>query len=62
MVTDEDKLTSVSKIVAAGDMVRDQSLVVWAIADARHAARGADKLLRGEARDVCANAMGMDEW
>jgi glutamate synthase (NADPH/NADH) small chain len=47
VATDEDKMTSVSKVFAAGDMARGQSLVVWAIADGRHAARGADKFLRG---------------
>ena len=47
VATDQDKMTSVAKVFAAGDMARGQSLVVWAIADGRHAARGADKFLRG---------------
>jgi glutamate synthase (NADPH/NADH) small chain len=47
---DEDKMTSVPKVFAAGDMARGQSLVVWAIADGRRAARGADKFLMGETR------------
>ena len=50
VATDEDKMTSVSKVFAAGDMARGQSLVVWAIADGRHAAKGADKFLMGETR------------
>jgi glutamate synthase (NADPH/NADH) small chain len=45
---DEDKMTSVPKVFAAGDMARGQSLVVWAIADGRRAARGVDKFLMGE--------------
>jgi glutamate synthase (NADPH/NADH) small chain len=38
----EDEMTSVAKVFAAGDMTRGQSLVVWAIADGRRAARGVD--------------------
>jgi len=45
---DENKMTSVPKVFAAGDMARGQSLVVWAIADGRRAARGVDKYLMGE--------------
>jgi glutamate synthase (NADPH/NADH) small chain len=44
----EDKMTSVPGVFAAGDMARGQSLVVWAIADGRRAARGVDKYLMGE--------------
>jgi len=43
--TDEEKMTSVSGIFAAGDMSRGQSLVVWAIHEGRRAARGVDKYL-----------------
>ena len=50
VATDKDKMTNVSKVFAAGDMARGQSLVVWAIADGRHAARGADKFLMDQAR------------
>ncbi len=45
---DEDKMTSVPGVFSAGDMSRGQSLVVWAIADGRRAARGVDKYLMGE--------------
>ena len=45
---DEDTMTSVPKVFAAGDMARGQSLVVWAIADGRRAAKGVDKYLMGE--------------
>ena len=44
----EDKMTSVLGVFAAGDMARGQSLVVWAIADGRRAAKGVDKYLMGE--------------
>ena len=45
---DDDKMTSVPGVFAAGDMARGQSLVVWAIADGRRAAKGVDKYLMGE--------------
>jgi glutamate synthase (NADPH/NADH) small chain len=45
---DQDQMTSVPKVFAAGDMSRGQSLVVWAIADGRRAAKGVDKYLMGE--------------
>lgn len=38
VVVNEDKQTSVTKIFAAGDCERGQSLIVWAIADGRNAA------------------------
>ena len=50
VATDEDKRTNVSGVFAAGDVARGQSLVVWAIADGRRAARSADKFLMGETR------------
>ena len=42
---DENKMTSVDGVFAAGDIARGQSLVVWAIAEGREAARGVDKYL-----------------
>jgi glutamate synthase (NADPH) small chain len=48
VAVDENEMTSVPKVFAAGDMTRGQSLVVWAIADGRRAARGVDKYLMGE--------------
>ncbi|MBI4537297.1 MAG: glutamate synthase subunit beta [candidate division NC10 bacterium] len=47
VAVNEDKLTSVPAVFAAGDTARGQSLVVWAIAEGRHAARGMDKFLMG---------------
>jgi glutamate synthase (NADPH/NADH) small chain len=46
--TNEDKLTSVPGVFAAGDMARGQSLIVWAIAEGRTCACGIDKYLMGE--------------
>ena len=48
VITNASKQTSVSKVFAAGDMSRGQSLIVWAIAEGRDAARGVDKFLMGE--------------
>ena len=48
VAVDENKMTSVPKVFAAGDMARGQSLVVWAIADGRNAAKGVDQYLVGE--------------
>jgi glutamate synthase (NADPH/NADH) small chain len=44
---DERWMTSVPGVFAAGDMQRGQSLIVWAIADGRSAARGVDAYLMG---------------
>jgi glutamate synthase (NADPH/NADH) small chain len=46
--TDENKMTNVPGVFAAGDMSRGQSLIVWAIAEGRAAARGIDCYLMGE--------------
>ena len=45
---DESFMTSLPGVFAAGDCQRGQSLVVWAIADGRHAARGIDRWLSGK--------------
>ena len=42
---DANKMTSVPGVFAGGDMVRGQSLVVWAIAEGRDVARGIDQYL-----------------
>jgi glutamate synthase (NADPH) small chain len=44
---DDDYMTSLPGVFAAGDTRRGQSLVVWAIAEGRNAARGIDKYLMG---------------
>jgi glutamate synthase (NADPH/NADH) small chain len=43
--TDENKMTSVPGVFAAGDMARGQSLVVWAIREGRVAAQAVDRFL-----------------
>jgi glutamate synthase (NADPH/NADH) small chain len=48
VATDERHMSSVPGVFAAGDMRRGQSLVVWAIAEGRKAARGIDLYLMGE--------------
>ena len=48
---DADKRTSVEKVFTAGDMTRGQSLIVWAIAEGRHAARSIDEFLMGDHRN-----------
>ena len=50
VVADANYMTSVPGIFAAGDTRRGQSLVVWAIAEGRKAARGVDEFLMGASR------------
>ena len=45
---DANWMTSVPGVFTAGDMQRGQSLIVWAIAEGRSAARGVDAYLMGE--------------
>ncbi len=45
---DASKMTNVPGVFVAGDMTRGQSLIVWAIAEGRAAAKGCDKWLMGE--------------
>lgn len=44
---DQKKMTSVDGVFVAGDMTRGQSLVVWAIAEGREAARSVDEHIMG---------------
>ena len=48
VITDQNKMTNVNGVFAAGDMARGQSLVVWAIAEGRSAAKGIHKFLTGQ--------------
>jgi glutamate synthase (NADPH/NADH) small chain len=50
VAADQNYMTSVPGVFAAGDMRRGQSLVVWAIAEGRKAARGVDQFLMGDSR------------
>src|SRR5262249_26909213 len=48
---DDRRMTSVEGVFTAGDMQRGQSLIVWAIAEGRHCARGVDAYLMERAGD-----------
>jgi glutamate synthase (NADPH/NADH) small chain len=50
VAADERHMTSVPGVFAAGDLRRGQSLVVWAIAEGRKAARGMDQYLMGDTK------------
>jgi glutamate synthase (NADPH/NADH) small chain len=45
--SDLNRMTTVPGVFTAGDMARGQSLIVWAIAEGRHAAAGVDAYLMG---------------
>lgn len=45
VAVDDNKMTNVPGVFAAGDATRGQSLIVWAIADGRHAAEAVDRHL-----------------
>jgi glutamate synthase (NADPH/NADH) small chain len=47
---DDDYMTNVPGVFVAGDMGRGQSLIVWAIAEGRSAAAGADRYQMGETK------------
>ena len=47
VLSDNNYMSSVEGVFAAGDIRRGQSLVVWAIAEGRQAARGVDQYLMG---------------
>jgi glutamate synthase (NADPH/NADH) small chain len=47
---DERWMTNVPGVFTAGDMQRGQSLIVWAIAEGRSAARAIDQFLMGESQ------------
>jgi NADPH-dependent glutamate synthase beta subunit-like oxidoreductase len=50
VATDENYMSSMPGVFAAGDMRRGQSLVVWAITEGRKAARAVDVYLMGESK------------
>ena len=50
VVADANYMSSVPGVFAAGDCGRGQSLVVWAIAEGRKAARGIDEFLMGSSK------------
>ena len=50
VMRDDNYMTNVPGVFVAGDMGRGQSLIVWAIAEGRSAAAGADRYLMGETK------------
>ena len=56
--TDENYMSTVPGVFAAGDSRRGQSLIVWAISEGREAARGVDSYLMG--RTELTSKEGMD--
>jgi glutamate synthase (NADPH/NADH) small chain len=51
VATDENYMSSVPAVFAAGDMRRGQSLVVWAISEGRKAAAGINRYLQENASE-----------
>ena len=49
VAVDASFATTAEGVFACGDMVRGQSLIVWAIAEGRSAAAGVDRYLTGRA-------------
>jgi glutamate synthase (NADPH/NADH) small chain len=54
VATDENYMSTVPGVFAAGDMRRGQSLVVWAISEGRKAAAGVDRYLRAQSENHAA--------
>ena len=50
VATDENSMTSIPGVFAAGDMRRGQSLVVWAISEGRKAAACVDRYLQEQTK------------
>jgi glutamate synthase (NADPH) small chain len=57
VATNENYMSSVPGIFAAGDMRRGQSLVVWAISEGRKAAESVDRYLREESTATLAASL-----
>jgi glutamate synthase (NADPH/NADH) small chain len=61
VATDENYMSSVPGVFAAGDMRRGQSLVVWAIAEGRKAAASVDVYLRTQAMPITAQSVSAEQ-
>jgi glutamate synthase (NADPH) small chain len=61
VATDQNYMSSVPGVFAAGDMRRGQSLVVWAIAEGRKAAASVDAYLRTQAMPVTAQRVSIEQ-
>lgn len=61
VATDQNYMSSVPGIFAAGDMRRGQSLVVWAIAEGRKAAASVDAYLRAQAMPMRAQPVSTEQ-
>lgn len=59
LASERDYRSSLAQVFVAGDMRRGQSLVVWAIAEGREAARQVDLFLSGKTALPSNNAVGM---
>ena len=57
IATDDNFMTSVAGVFAAGDMRRGQSLVVWAISEGRKAAAAVDCYLKEPANNAMAGRL-----
>ena len=61
VATDQNNMSSVPGVFAAGDMRRGQSLVVWAIAEGRKAAASVDAYLRTKAMPLITPAVSTEQ-
>jgi glutamate synthase (NADPH/NADH) small chain len=59
VATDENYMSSVPGVFAAGDMRRGQSLVVWAISEGRKAAAGVNRYLHATAEEKSVAPVGL---
>jgi glutamate synthase (NADPH/NADH) small chain len=59
VAADENYMSSVPGVFAAGDMRRGQSLVVWAIAEGRKAAAGVHRYLQVAADEKSVSPVGL---
>src|ERR1035437_2115315 len=61
VATDQNNMSSVPGVFAAGDMRRGQSLVGWAIAEGRKAAASVDAYLRTKAMPLIASSVSTEQ-